>query len=124
VKVEFTEEESVAIATSMSEYASIWAAQSGGGAFVTPVKMMDGMKAKALTEYAADLLAQCDDCNSEECLRKAIQAQAKAYALHNLPAYIFQLAGIYEAAGDTTKARDFLPLVSKTAFTLSDCTRQ
>ncbi len=108
VKVEFTEEESSAITASMDEYASIWAAQHGGEGFVTPVKMENGMMAKALTGYAADLLAQCDDCNSEEWLRKATQAQAKAYALHNLPAYIFQLAGIYEAAGDTTKARDFL----------------
>lgn len=107
-KVEFTQEESEAITTSMNEYAAIWAGQHGGGGFVTPVKVENGMMAKALAEYAADLLAQCDDCNSEEWLRKAAQAQAKAYALHNLPVYIFQLAGMYEVAGDTSKARDFL----------------
>jgi hypothetical protein len=108
VKVEFTQEESAAVTSSMDEYASIWAAQHGGEGFVTPVKMKSGMMARALTEYAADLVAQCDDGNSEECLKKAIQAQAKAYALHNLPVFIFQLAGLYEVAGDTTKAREFL----------------
>src|SRR5215471_18887162 len=109
VNIEFTEEESEAIAASMHEYASIWAAQHGGGeGFVTPVKMKDGMMAIALTEYAADLLAQYDDSDSEEWLRKATQAQAKAYALHNMPVYLFQLAGIFEAAGNVEKARDFL----------------
>lgn len=106
VRVEFTKEESEAITSSMDEYASTGAAQHGG-AFAWPKKVENGMKAKALAEYAADLLAQCDDSDSEEWLRKASQAQAKAYALHNLPIYIFQLAGIYEVAGDAAKAKDW-----------------
>jgi hypothetical protein len=42
-KVEFTDEESKAIAASMDEYASIWAAQHRSGAFVISVKIESGM---------------------------------------------------------------------------------
>jgi len=109
VNIQFTAGEGEAIAANMHEHTSKWEAQHGGGeGFIMPVKVESGIMAIALTEYAADLLAQNDDDGSEESLTKATQAQAKAYALHNLPVYLFQLAGMFEAAGDVGKARDFL----------------
>jgi hypothetical protein len=111
VKVEFTEEESEAITASMNEYASISVAQHGGTGFVTPVKVHDGMMANALAEYVEDLIGSLESCESEEeaqeRVQKAIMAQAKAYALHNLPIYVFRLAEMFESLGETTKARDF-----------------
>ena len=114
MKIDFTEEESAAINASMDEYASIWASTHGGGSYITPVKVHNGMMAKALTEYALDLVAEFDGYESEaevaSFVKKATQAQAKACALHNLPVYVFQLAGIYESVGDHASARKFLDL--------------
>jgi hypothetical protein len=94
----------------MDEYASIWAAQHGGEGFLASVRLTNGMKAQALMEYAEVLVAQLGESDEDTVIsiEKAIQAQAKAYALHNLPVYIFQLAEMYEVAGDTTKAKEFL----------------
>jgi alkanesulfonate monooxygenase SsuD/methylene tetrahydromethanopterin reductase-like flavin-dependent oxidoreductase (luciferase family) len=109
--VEFTPEESEAITAGMNEYAAIWAGQHGGGGFITPVKVRDSMMAKALTEYVEDLLESPEECESEAeartVIHKATQAQAKAYAMHNLPVYLFQLAGIFAFSGDATRSRDF-----------------
>lgn len=112
VKVEFTEEESEVIAASLDEYAAIANANAPAGTtmYVHP-KVKDAMTAKALTEYVEDLMAQLQDCTSDEetasVMDKATQAQAKAYAIHNLPLYLFQMAGMLEFAGQTAKAKDF-----------------
>jgi hypothetical protein len=65
MKIEFTGEESAAVNASMDEYASIWNSTHGGGSYVTPVKVHNGMMAKALTEYALNLVAEFDAYESE-----------------------------------------------------------
>jgi hypothetical protein len=111
VKLEFTDEESSAIASSMDEYATLWASQHGGGGLLTTVKVKNGMMAKALVEYAEDLVAESEISDSTgDCARvlaKARQAQTKAYCLHNLPIYIFQLASMFGLAGDESTAKRF-----------------
>ena len=112
VKVEFTQEESEAVATSMEQYAAIANADAPEGTtmYVHP-KVKEGMKAKALAEYVEDLMARLPLCGSDQeaasLMRKAIHAQAAAYALHNLPVYLFQLAGMFDFSGDPDKAKDF-----------------
>jgi hypothetical protein len=108
VEAEFTDEENAAIAAMLDDTASRWAARHNGEGYLIPVKANHGTMAVALAEYAADLLAQCDDCGFAERSKKAIHAQKNAYALHNLPIYIFQLAGMYEIAGDAASAKYFL----------------
>lgn len=114
VNVEFTEEESEAISASIEEYAAI--ANAGapeGTTMVVPTKVKDGMMAKALTEYVEDLVSQLADCNSQEptaILDKAIKSQLKAYAMHNLPIYLFQAAGMFELSGDVQNAKKFFGL--------------
>jgi hypothetical protein len=44
---------------------------------------------------------------------KAVKAQMKAYALHNLPIYLFRLAGLYECAGNETKSKEFSQLFQR-----------
>jgi hypothetical protein len=41
---------------------------------------------------------------------KAVKAQMKAYALHNLPIYLLRLAGMYECAGNEAKNQEFSQL--------------
>jgi hypothetical protein len=59
------------------------------------------------------------------CLRKALAAAGKAYSLHSLPIYMFDMGSILEMLGDTASARDafrsFLELQRK--FRLSDVDR-
>ena len=66
--------------------------------------------AKALTEYVEDLISQLEDCSPQELtaiLDKVIKSQLKAYAMHNLPVYIFQAAGMFELSGDMPNAKKF-----------------
>jgi hypothetical protein len=93
VNVEFTEEESEAITASLEQYAAIANADAPEGMtmYVHP-KVKDGMMANALTEYVEDLIGALEECESDEEARtrvqKAIKAQTKAYAIHNLPVYV------------------------------------
>jgi len=112
VNVTFTQEENEAIATSLQQYAAIANADAPEGStmYVHP-KVKVGMKAKALAEYVEDLMARLPYCESDQetasLMQKAIHAQAAAYAVHNLPVYLFQLAGMFEFSGDAAKAKDF-----------------
>jgi hypothetical protein len=45
-----------------------------------------------------------------ERIDKAIKAQMKAYAHHNLPEYLSQLAAFYDLAGDTPRREEFTRL--------------
>lgn len=72
------------------------------------------MSAEGLTEYVEDLMREVQDCTSDTkiatLLDKAIKAQMKAYAFHNLPIYLSQIAWLYELAGDTAKSKEFSQL--------------
>lgn len=109
-KIELTEEESEAVSRTLEQYAAGAKAQLGGKEAFVPEKLRDAMTAQGLTRYVEDLIWKLEDCGSGEVatlMDKATQAQAKAYAIHNLPVYLFQLAGMFELAGDDGKAKDF-----------------
>jgi hypothetical protein len=112
VTVEFTDEESEAIAACMTEYAEIWAAhfRDTGFRIVNP-KVEKGMQAGGLVEYVERLVDRLKVCKSGDEFRavinKILSAFAKAYALHNLPVYIFKIALMYEFVDDRTKAKRF-----------------
>lgn len=107
VKVEFTEEESEAVDRTLKRYAA-----SGGPGFVVPQKVKDGMIARGLVEYVEgliDSLSRLRSSDSEKAVTlmdKAVKALMKAYAIHNLPVYLFQIAGTFELLGDAGDARE------------------
>src|SRR5258708_62562 len=112
IQFEFTAEESEAIHHTVTRYAAIGNAQAPEGMeLCVPQKVKDGITAQGLIEYVEDLMRQLRDSSSHEeialLLDKAIKAQMKAYAIHNLPVYLFHIAATYELAGDTTQAKDF-----------------
>jgi hypothetical protein len=113
VKVTFTEEEIGAMNTHLDEYAAIVDADAPDGMmmYVHP-KVKEAMKATALTEYAKDLVGQrMDDCASaaemKRVLDKAIKAQMKAYAIHNLPVYLYLIGMMFEIMSEADNANDF-----------------
>jgi tetratricopeptide (TPR) repeat protein len=112
VKVQFTADENEAINRTLERYATVANADAPEGMrmFVAP-KVTNGMAAQGLAEYVEDLMRKSRNCDSNAkiatLMDKAIKAQMKAYAVHNLPIYLFQLAELFEFAGDATKAREF-----------------
>jgi len=88
------------------------------------------MTAWALISYAQSqvtLIEMADSAIVDKnfCLRKALAAAGKAYSLHPLPIYMFDMGSILEMLGDTASARDafrsFLELQRK--FKPSDVDR-
>jgi hypothetical protein len=115
VKVEFTADENEAMSRTLDRYAAIANvhAPQGMRMFVPP-KVRNAMSAQGLTEYVEDLVHEVQDCTSDTksttLLDKAVKAQMKAYAFHNLPIYLSQLTEIYELAGDAAKSNEFSQL--------------
>ena len=111
IKVEFTADEQEAINRTRKRYASVAHADAPEGTklYVHP-RVMDALVAQGLNEYVEDLMRDIDECpvtTVATVIEKAIDAQRKAYTIHNLPVYLFQLAGIFEFAGDAVKAREY-----------------
>jgi len=113
VNVEFTEEEIEAIDLCRERFADIANADAPPRMklFVQP-KVKDAMIARGLTEYAEELLTmKLRECSSSEeaalLMDKAINAQMKAYTIHNLPAYLARVADLFELSGDAAEARKF-----------------
>jgi hypothetical protein len=107
VKFDFTEEESKAINRNLKMYGSIANEDAPEGMVACiPEKARNGIIAQALCQYVEDLLRGSQRC-SADVMEKAIKAQMKAYAVHNLPVYLFQVAGMFERAGDATNANEF-----------------
>jgi len=112
VKVEFTEDETNAVHRTLDRYASVFNSDAPEGmTAIVPQKVKDGMTAQGLIEYVEDLMRQLRDCDSDDematLMDKAIKAQMKAYAVHNLPVYLFQVAGMFELVGDADNAKEF-----------------
>lgn len=111
MQVTLTQEEQGAINHSLRMYADIANADAPEGTemYVHP-KAKDALVAKALTEYVEDLMIELQGCSSPEettvLMAKAIQAQTKAYIIHSLPVYLFQLGGMYEFVGEMNTAKD------------------
>lgn len=115
MKVGFTADENDAMSRTLDRYASIANAHAPEGMrMFGPAKVIDAVKAQGLTEYVEDLKRDMQNCDSSTNINtlmdKAIKAQMKAYLLHNLPVYMFQLAEMYELAGDVEKSREFSQL--------------
>jgi len=112
VKVEFTEEESTAVDRTLHRYASVFNSDAPEGmTAIVPQKAKDAMTAQGLIEYVEDLLRALRNCASDDevvtLIDKALKAQMKAYAIHNLPVYLFQIAGMFELVGDAGNAKEF-----------------
>lgn len=85
-----------------------------GTRMFTPPKVRSAISAQGLSEYVEDLQREIQNSDSAattaSLMDKAIKAQMKAYALHNLPIYLFQLAGMYKYAGNEAKSQEFSQL--------------
>jgi len=116
--IEFTEEENKAIDRFLKRMAD-WAqahAPEGTHAFV-PHKMKDGLVAMGLVEYVAALCVRQKACAEHAewivLMDKAITAQRKAYAIHSLPFYLFEVARLFDFVGDSYNARRFFAAFTK-----------
>jgi hypothetical protein len=112
ISVQFTADEQKAMTRATERFNAVLANDTPEGTqMFTPPKVANALSAQGLTEYVEDL--QRDIQNSgfatanANLVDKAVQAQSKAYALHNLPIYLFRLAGVYEGAGNEAKSQEF-----------------
>ena len=112
INVSLTTEENEAIEQALDRFAAIAASNppEGSRMFVPP-KVRRAISAQGLAYYAQSCVWNIGNCRSgaetTERIDKAIKAQMKAYAHHNLPEYLFQLAALYDLAGDTAKREEF-----------------
>jgi hypothetical protein len=97
------------------------------GAWYIHPEAHKGMTAWALIGYAQSqvrLVEMADKAvvDKELCFRKALAAATKAYSLHSLPIYMFDVGCMFEMLGETTSAlnafRSFLE--SQRKFKASD----
>jgi len=114
MNIEFTREQSDAVSASLDSFAAVANADAPKGTtmYMHP-KAKDAMTAKARTEYVESLVLQLERCSEKQAaniLDKAIKAQLKAYAIHNLPVYLFHAAGMFELVGDVGSANRFFRL--------------
>lgn len=100
--------------------------QEEGDWFVHP-DLHKAMTAMALSMYAQTQvslvkLADEDAVDKQECLHKALAAAGKAYSLHALPVFMFDVACIFDMLGDNGSARDAFRsfLTSQEQFRPSD----
>jgi hypothetical protein len=117
--VEFTDDENAAMSRAIERFDSVVTnadAPEGTRMFVPP-KVRSAISAQGLTEYVADLLREIENydfaATTVKLMEKAVNAQAKAYALHNLPIYLFRLARMYEGAGNEAKSQEFSQLFQR-----------
>jgi hypothetical protein len=111
VKSDFTQEEAEAINRSLKMHASIAIADAPAGTEACiPIKAKNAIIAQALAQYVGDLMLGLQRHSNNQpavLLDKAVKAQMKAYAIHNLPVYLFEVARLFERAGDVAKAKEF-----------------
>jgi len=118
IKVDFTADENQAMTHALDRYAAIATAHAPEGMrMFVPPKVRNAISAQGLTEYVEDLLREAQDSTSDATtsalLDEAVKAQMKAYACHNLPIYLSQLARIYELAGNAGKSNEFSQLFQR-----------
>ncbi len=85
--------------------------ETGPGAWYIHPEAHKAMTAWALIGYAQSqvTLAELADgqvVDRNLCFRKALAAASKAYSLHSLPIYLFDMACILELLADTASAQD------------------
>jgi hypothetical protein len=64
------------------------------------------LTAVALIGYARSQVILSETADKDLCFRKALAAATKAYSLHCLPIYMFDIASIFELLGDNGSAQD------------------
>jgi hypothetical protein len=110
--IDFTEEETKAINRTLKRLAD-WAEANApkGTHAVVAQRLKDGMIAMALIEYVGEVCVQQKACAKDgewiALMDKAITAQRKAYAIHGLPVYLFEIARLFDFVGDSYNARRF-----------------
>lgn len=118
IDVKFTSDEQKAISLATERFSAVLAndAPEGTSGFVPP-KVANAISAHGLMEYVEGLQREIQNSNSAsvttDLVDKAVKAQMKAYALHNLPVYLFQLAEMYDCAGDEAKRQEFSQLFQR-----------
>jgi hypothetical protein len=113
VRVEFTEEELMAI----ESYLDIIREQARADAppetkcYISP-KSRDALVAQALRFYAQRLSILTVDSTApaKPEWELAINAQLKAYSTHRLPVYLYEAALMFESAGAQSRAREYFEL--------------
>jgi hypothetical protein len=117
--VEFTDDENAAMSRAIERFDAVVTnahAPEGTRMFVPP-KVRSAISAQGLTEYVADLQREFENSDSAattaKLKEKAVKAQMKAYALHNLPIYLFRLAQMYDCAGNEAKSQEFSQLFQR-----------
>jgi hypothetical protein len=106
IDITFTEEEAAAILEHNREINS-FAPEPGQVLYVVP-EMERALKALGLVKHVRRQLGIADNVPAAEVpplLDKVIATQAKAYALHGLPFYIYLWALLNEEKGDTETAK-------------------
>ena len=117
--VEFTDDENAAMSRAIERFHAVVtnAHAPEGTRMFAPPKVRSAISAQGLTEYVEDLQREIQNSDlaatTAKLVEKAVKAQMKAYALHNLPIYLCRLARIYECAGNEAKSQEFSQLFQR-----------
>ena len=112
LEVEFTDEENAAMSRAIERFSAVVtnAHAPEGTRLFAPPKVRNAISAQGLTEYVADLQREIENSDfaatTAKLMEKAVKAQMKAYAVHNLPIYLFRLARMYSALAMRQKVRN------------------
>jgi len=115
MNVTFTADEQKAMSRATERFNAVLKNDTPEGTqiFMAP-KVASAISAQGLTEYVEVLRREIKSSHyaaaTTNLVDKAVKAQGKAYALHNLPIYLFDLAGIYKRAGNEAKNQEFSQL--------------
>jgi hypothetical protein len=118
ISVKFTADEQKAMSRATERFNAVLTNDTPEGTRTfTPPKVANALSAQGLTEYVEDLQREIQNSDfaaaTTNLVDKAVEAQAKAYALHNLPIYLFRLARVYEGAGNEAKSQEFSQLFQR-----------
>lgn len=116
--VTFTADEQKAMSRATERFKAVLKDDTPEGTqMFTPPKVANAISAQGLTEYVEDLQREIQNSDfaaaTTNLVDKAVKAQGKAYTLHNLPIYLFDLAGIYGRAGYEAKSQEFSQLYQR-----------
>jgi hypothetical protein len=117
--VEFTADENEAMSHALKRFDAVVmdAHAPEGTRMFAPPKVRSAISAQGLTEYIDDLQREIQNSDfaaaTANLMDRAVKAQMKVYALHNLPIYLFRLAGMYECAGNESKSKEFSQLFQR-----------
>jgi hypothetical protein len=116
VDVEFTEEEVAFV----ERHLSLFCKAPDGCSVIATNKVRNGLISQGLRYYAEQLIEEAEripnDPRSIQVLDKAIRAMMKAYACHNLPIQLYNIAGMFEMVGKDEDAKRFYGLFLREWF--------